>query len=559
MPNIIDADGLQTATQAELLTYYTTKLQAIYGADINLNSDTPDGQWVNILIQTVLDLQDLLTQIYNSFDPDSAIGVVLDQRVAINGIQRQAGTFSVTNVTLVLTQSVNLYGLDQEAQQIFTVSDNAGNQWQLQTTQLGVGPGTVSYAFQAVTPGANLTTPNTITVPVTIVLGVQSINNPSAQTTVGLNEESDATLKIRRQQSVSIGSQGYLAGLLAALQNIPGVSSAFVYENNTSSTDGDGVPGHSIWVIVAGTAAAEDIANAIYTKRNAGCGLFGSTSYPIVQVDGSTFIVNWDTVSPQNLYIAFTATSINGTNQPNIAAIVAGLPALFVPGVAAEVNINTLATLVQQIDPNTLVTLAGFSTALSQILILSGVPASGTFMIRYNGNNTAAINWNDSTATIQSKLQSVTGLADATVSGTLAGQTLTITLGVTSALSLLTVTSNSLQTSGPMAITFLYQESYQNILSPLSNKYQFAVASSQIVVLPMILTPVTSTVSRNATQQFTGVGGYGTLVYSMQANPSGGAINSSTGLYTAGASTGADIAKVTDSMGNTATAAITVV
>lgn len=558
MPNLIDATGLQTATQAELVAQFTADLQSIYGPDINLDADTPDGQWMNIMVQAILDLQDLLTQIYNFFDPDNAIGAVLDQRVSINGIQRQAGTFTITPITLVLGQSVNLYGIDQSAQTPFTAADNAGNKWELQTTELGVGPGTVVYNFQAATPGANLTIPNTITVPVTIVLGVTSINNPTAASTIGINEESDAALRVRRQKSVSLASQGYLAGLLADLLNITGVTSAFVYENNTASTNADGVPSHSIWVIVAGTGASADIANAIYTKRNAGCGMFGSISYLITQVDGSGFIVNWDVVAAQNLFIAFTAGSVDGVNAPNIAAIQAQLPTIFVPGVNAEVNINALATLVQQIDPNTLVTGAGFSAALIQILTLSAVAASGAFKVNYNGNASASINWNDAIGTIQSKIQAVSGLASAIVTGSIASQTLTITTHLSSALGLITVSNNTLQTAGSAAITFAYNEGYTNTLSPSTKKNQFAVASSQIVITPMILSPVTITVARTATQAFTGLGGYGALVYSILVNNSGGSINASTGLYTAGSSGGVDTILVTDSMQNTATATATV-
>ena len=134
----------------------------------------------------------------------------------------------MTNVTVTVSQALNLYGLDQTAQPVYTVADNAGNQWQLQTTQHLSTPGTYVFSFQAANPGAVLTTINTITVPVTIVLGVTSINNPTTYTTLGINEETDAALKIRRQKSVSLASQGYLAGLLAALENINGVTSAFV-------------------------------------------------------------------------------------------------------------------------------------------------------------------------------------------------------------------------------------------------------------------------------------------------------------------------------------------
>lgn len=363
MANQITALGLTTLSRAELVTFYTTQFQNIYGADVNLASDSPDGQMMNIFIQSVLDLEDLLTQVYNNFDPDKALGVVLDSRVAYNGIQREQGTFTKTNVTVVTDRSLTLPGLDQTLVTPYTVADNAGNQWQLRVTQNPVAAGVYVYEFQAATPGANLTIPNTITVPVVIVLGVVSVNNPTTYTTLGINEETDAQLKVRRQRSVSLGSQGYLAGLIAALQNINGLVSASVYENNTGATDINGIPGHSIWVIVSGTATAADIANAIYTKRNAACGMFGAQTFVITQVDGSPFTVYWDNVTPQALHIAFNATSLNGIDPPNTAAILAQLPAIFLPGVNAEVNINQLSTLVQQIDPNTLVTGAGFSVS----------------------------------------------------------------------------------------------------------------------------------------------------------------------------------------------------
>lgn len=356
MPNQITSAGLETATYAELVAEFTTAFEEIYGADIILTSDSPDGQMMGIFIQAVLDLEDLLTQLNASFDPDQAIGVILDQRVALNGLERKGGTYTIQNVNITVTEALTLPGLDQTDVPVFTVADSAGTQWQLIVSQSSTEAGTNTYAFQASTLGPNSSAPNTITTAVTVILGVTTINNPTSYTTLGTSEETDADLKIRRQKSTSISSQGYLAGLLAALENINGMGSAFVYENNTASTDGNSIPSHSIWVIVSGTAAASDIAQAIYTKRNAGCGMFGSQNFTITQVDGSAFIVSWDNVVAETLYIKFNATSIDGVNAPNTAAILAQLPTIFVPGVAMTVNTNEVSTLVQQIDPNTLVT-----------------------------------------------------------------------------------------------------------------------------------------------------------------------------------------------------------
>lgn len=466
MPNVIDANGLQVATRDELITNYTANYELLYGPDINLDPDTPDGQEMNINAQAVLDLEDLVVQVYNMFDPDLAIGKVLDQRVAINGIQRQAGTFTVTNLTVVTNQALNLYGLDQTVQQVFTYSDNAGNAWNLIATQLGVAAGTNIFQFQSAVPGAVLTVPNTINVPVTIVLGVVSVNNPTTYTTLGINEETDAALRIRRQKSVSLSSQGYLAGLLAALENISGVTSAFVYENDTDTTDGDGIPSHSIWVIVAGSGSNAAIAQAIYSKRNAGCGMKGSQTFNILQADGTIFTVRWDIVTQQDLFIKFVASSLDGVNDPNIVAIRSDLVLSFVPQVDQKVNINTLSTDVQAIDPNTLVTSAGFST-----------------------------------------------------------------------------------TSGG---------SYTTTLTPSTKDKQFDVQAANIIITPMILSPKAVTLVHGSGQQFVGLGGFGTLTYSMHTNASGGSVNSSTGLYTSGATSGTDVVRVTDSLSNIADATITV-
>lgn len=66
-----------------------------------------------------------------------------------------------------------------------------------------------------------------------------------------------------------------------------------------------------------------------------------------------------------------------------------------------------------------LVVIPFLSAAQDQQVKISfnGQPASGDFYIGYNSNLTAAIPWNDTSAQIQTALQSVSGLGSATVSG----------------------------------------------------------------------------------------------------------------------------------------------
>jgi uncharacterized phage protein gp47/JayE len=368
----LDSTGLHTSTQADLVTKFTDAMESIYGADIDLSPNTPDGQMMMIYIQDALDLRDLLHQIYNSMNPDTAIGAALDSRVTMNGIQRQGGTFSRVDVTVTFDDTISspLVGLSDDNVNPYTVADDQGNNWQLVATQNPVGPGSDTYAFQAEFPGAVTVQAHKITVPVTIVLGVTEIDNASPQTVTGLDEETDAQLRVRRQKSVSLSSQGYLAGLLAAEENVSGVTSAAVIENNTGLPvvyGSDSLPANSIWVIVAESGATEaDIAEAIYKKRNAGCGMYGSESYTVTQVDGTPFVVKWDEVTLQTLYIQLHVTNLDGSAYTNAALLKSTIPTLLTPGPNGRVNINELSTIVQEIDPNALVVPTagdGFSAA----------------------------------------------------------------------------------------------------------------------------------------------------------------------------------------------------
>lgn len=531
MGNLLNSQGLTIATYAELLAIYTTGLQAIYGSQVNLASDTPDGQWINITIQAVLDLEDLVQSVYSSFDPDQAVGVTLDQRCAINGVTRQAGTYTLTNVTLTVsaTYSPNLYGLDQSAQAIYTVADQNNNQYQLVNTVIGLLPGSHALVFQAANTGAIAPTINTITVPVTIVLGISAINNPTIYTQLGTDEESDLSLKIRRAQSVSIPSQGFFQGLTAALEDISGISSAAVHENDGGSTDVNGIPGHSIWVVTSGSPAIElavaynsattysynqiassagvnyisiqnnnlnhnvldtawwsvynPIAQTIYTYRNAGCGMYGTLTYNIGQLDGSFFPVYWDTVTEVSPFIKVSTRSLNQINPPNLAAINAYITENFKPAVAAEININQVTSLSQIADPNTLV----------------------VFPSGYG-----------------------------------------------------------LSTSAGGAYTYT--------LTPTALNYQFSIASSHIILLPIVMTcpnasfsfdanGVVQSISVNAinSQQivFNVVGGYGTLTWSNSGTGTFTPSTGSTTTYTA-IGFGPDVLTITDSLGNTMIANITV-
>lgn len=307
MPDILNATGLTVKTLPEITADLQTALRAVYGADINLDQNSPDGQLVGILAQQGADIRELALQIYNGFDPDRAVGRVLDERVVINNIQRMGGTYTIQEVDLTITQTVTLQGLDALFNDPdgtgYTVQDDAGNQFILVDT-VTLTPGSYSKNFRARQIGRVETVIGTITNPVTIVNGVSTIYNSSAPLEIGQNEETDAQLRTRRQQSVALASTGYLNGLLGAVLALDGVTDAKLYENYGDTIDANGIPAHGTWLVVEG-GANSDIGNTYYERKSYGSNMKGAVSYNIVTASGGLFTAKFDRPSAVDLYIRF--------------------------------------------------------------------------------------------------------------------------------------------------------------------------------------------------------------------------------------------------------------
>ena len=307
MPDTFNENGLTVKTASEITADLANGLQSIYGADINIDQNSPDGQMVGIITQMCVDLRELLVQINAGFDPDQAVGNILDQRIPLNNITREGGTYTIQPIDITVNRSVPLAGLDGNFDDPngtgYTVQDGNGNKFILvDSTTITTGLTTLSFRAQQI---GDVNVPiNTVTNAVTIIPGVTAINNSSAATSIGQNEETDAQLRVRRQQSVAIASNGYLNGLLGTVLNISGVTEAVLYENYTDSTDGNGIPPHGIWLIVNG-GANTDIANAIYTKKDPGANMKGSVTENIITQSGGLFVAQFDRPIAENLYIEF--------------------------------------------------------------------------------------------------------------------------------------------------------------------------------------------------------------------------------------------------------------
>ncbi len=347
MTDAVTATGISVETNAQIVSDLSTGLQAIYGDDINIDQNSPDGQLIGIFAQACTDVRGLAVQIYNNFDPDQASGTVLDQRVSINNIQRQGGTFTIQPIDITVSTTVTLQGLDANFNSLtgtgYTVQDNSGNQWiLLNSTTLTAGLTTLN--FRAAQIGLVQPITNSITNQVTVILGVTSVNNSAAPLTVGQNQETDSQLRLRRAQSPAIASSGYANGLLAAVLALTGVIEASIYNNRGNVTDGNGIPAHGIWLIVDG-GSSSDIATTIYNKISDGANMKGSVTFNITTPSSEIFTAKWDVPIAQRLYVKFNLKKIVSSTVFNTTAIATAIAASITFSINQAADMGTLTNL----------------------------------------------------------------------------------------------------------------------------------------------------------------------------------------------------------------------
>lgn len=326
----LTASGLSTKDNLQLVSDLTTGLQNIYarnGEILNLDSNTPDGQWIQILAELGTVIRERITEVYNSCDPDKCVGSIQDNRYQINYLTRKAGAFTLQNIAITTNKTVKLQGLDamynNEEAAAYALSDDNGNVWYLVDSQT-LTTGVTACEFRAKNKGEVIPTLNTITNQVTIVEGVVSVTNSVGPTSIGYEEESDSDFRIRRNKSTTTRSENNLDSIEANLLNLDGVVEVKTHQNVGSTTDDTGTLPHYIWVIVEG-GANKDIAEIIYANMG-GSGTRGSVTVHINTSGLQTININFSRATVVPLYIKFDLqpiTSIAEINQPDIKEYIA--------------------------------------------------------------------------------------------------------------------------------------------------------------------------------------------------------------------------------------------
>lgn len=283
--------------------------------------DAPDGVIIRIVADRLAEAQELLQAIHSADDEAAASGDALDALCALTGTVRQVAAPSTTDSlvlagdtgTLVPTGSQvsspstgtawqtledSTFGAASAwtittAYVVGDVRKNSGNVYVCITagTSAGAGgptteaeditDGTVHWRFigagdgfdDEVEAAATETGPKsglayTITEIDTPVSGWTGVVN-LLDADEGTDLETDAELRVRRVEEIAAPGASIPDAIRARMRRVDGVTSVTVFYNNTDATDGDGIPPHSVEVLVQG-GDDQDIFDALLIECVAG-------------------------------------------------------------------------------------------------------------------------------------------------------------------------------------------------------------------------------------------------------------------------------------------------
>lgn len=329
MADELTASGLETSSGSEILNTLQDSIQSIYSAngdEIDFGSNTPDGQFTNLLMTIGQTHRELITQVYNATDPDNCVGTQQDTKYKLNYLTRKAGTYTTQNIAITATKTVALQGLDgsysDNVSTAFTVADDSGNNWYL-VDSTTVYAGITSLEFRAANLGAVTPTIGTITKMVTILDGITSVINNVGYTILGTEEESNQAYRLRRARSLYLASGNNEDKIYGAALELDGVNDVQIHVNNTNEADSTGTESHCVWLVVDGGANV-DIANILY-QNTGGCVTRGDVEIPITNVAGQVLNFKFDRPDIKPYYIKFNIYPVSTIGDINTGAIKEGL------------------------------------------------------------------------------------------------------------------------------------------------------------------------------------------------------------------------------------------
>lgn len=292
-----------------------------FGGDLDITTpSTPQAHLADQLTANIQDSNAAIAYMISQVDPATAEGRMQDGIARIYFLDRKGATSSVVQAQCT-GQPGAILPLGSIAE------DDSGNIWQSDGVATFPAGGVMTMQFSCMRTGPIQLGISALTRIAQASPGWDAVTNLAAAT-IGSNVESRAEFELRRSLSVEKNAHGTPGAIRSAVFGVDGVIDVFVYDNFTNSTILYGatsypIPAHSVYIGVVG-GLSEEIARAIESKKDAGCGMTGNTTVELPDLNYSypQPIYDYQYNIPDSLPVKFLVTIANNSNLPaNIAQL----------------------------------------------------------------------------------------------------------------------------------------------------------------------------------------------------------------------------------------------
>ena len=356
MPFGLLPTGFVPKTLDDIVTELQNAFKAAFGNSINLTDLSVFSQFIGIMAERFAELWELQQAVYSAADPDNAEGDALVQICALTGTIPNPAEPSTVTITATGTNGTVLsVGRVVSVANIGTrfVTTAAGTlvtgtNWATSTSYSlndrrvangklylcitagtsagsGLGPndttdditdGTVHWRFlgtgaayadiaaESEEAGPKIAQAGDLTVIETPVAGWSSVNN-IVDAVLGVNTETDAELRLRREAELLGASRSTLDSIRTRLlEDVDGTTAVVIFENSTDSTNGDGMPPHSVEALVRG-GLDQDIRESLWQNVAAGITTYGNVTGTVTDVANAnqTYTVKFSRPTTINIYV----------------------------------------------------------------------------------------------------------------------------------------------------------------------------------------------------------------------------------------------------------------
>ena len=354
--------GFVPKTLDDIVLELQNAFKAAFGNSINLTELSVFSQFIGIMAERFAELWELQQAVYSAADPDNAEGDALVQICALTGTIPHPATNSTVTITatgtngtvLPVGRAVSVANIGTRFVTTAAGTLVSGTAWATSTGYVvgnrrvanakvyvcitsgtsagsGLGPnstaaditdGTVHWRYigagsayvdidaESEETGPKIAESGDLTVIETPVAGWTGVMN-LLDAVPGENVESDAELRVRREAELLGASRSTMDSIRTRLlEDLDQVYSVTVFENTADTTNGDGMPPHSVEALVHTDgddtgADDQDIIDILWQNVAAGITYHGTTSGTYVDVDNGnqSYTVKFSRPAPIDVYV----------------------------------------------------------------------------------------------------------------------------------------------------------------------------------------------------------------------------------------------------------------